>query len=100
MSIPGEARHANYFYHEGYILSDYDARALTEIYRRQLQAGGNLLEARFETEEAYREALALTENDCAGLNRVLANAGYYNPYYYFTNDDVRTLSVGLDPPGV
>ena len=100
VSFPGEERHANYFYHEGYILSDYDARALTEIYRRQLQAGGNLLEARFETEEAYREALALTENECAGLNRVLANAGYYNPYYYFTNDDVRTLSVGLDPPGV
>lgn len=94
----GEIVHANYFYHEGYMLDSFDLAALTEVYRRQFQAGNNLLEARFETEEEYQKALALLENDCAGLSEVLSWIGYYDGYYYFHNDDIHTLSVGLYPP--
>ena len=97
VTIPGEEKHANYFYHEGYILSDFNAGEMAKIYRRQLEAGNNLLEIRFETEKAYREALKLTDNDCAGLNRILSQIGYYDPYYYFNNDNIRTFSVGLYP---
>ena len=96
--IVPEEQHANYFYHEGYLLREFDTGEMERMLRRQMEAGSNFLEVRFETEEGYRQALALTENDCAGLNRVLGHLNYYRPYYYFTNDDIRTLSVGLYAP--
>ena len=94
----GETEHANYFYHEGYLLRSFDAGALAEIYRQQLQAGNNLLEARFETEEAYRRALALLDGDGRELSDIVARAGYDGAFYYFTNEQIRTLSIGLYPP--
>ena len=63
--IAGEEVHTNYFYHEGCLLSDFDAEKMTTIFRRQFEAGSNLLQIRFETEGSYQTALALTENECA-----------------------------------
>ena len=94
----GEIIHTNYFLHEGYMLDTFDRAALTEIYRRQFQAGNNLLEARFATAEEYQKAMTLLENDTAGLGEILYQAGYSGSYYYFYNDDIHTLSVGLNPP--
>ena len=94
----GRVEHANYFYHEGYMIRAFDTRVLTEVYRRQFEAGNNLLEARFETDKEYQKALRLLENNCAGLGEILSRIGYSGSFYYFKNDDIHTLSVGLNPP--
>ena len=84
----------NYYRHEGYMLAAYDPDAVAACFLRQHEAGDACLTVRFEEEPAYLEAYARLF-DGGEINGVLDPIGYYGTYWYSTNEDVHTITVGL-----
>ena len=65
------------------------------MFRRQYEEKSNCLRVRFQQGEDYQRALQWFENDCAELNEILSELGYYEPYYYWYNDQLQTITIGL-----
>lgn len=91
---------APFYYHvrQGCFMTAYDEREAVRIFSRQYRSGGNMLTIRFQNPEDYERAQLWTEADCAALNRLLGDAGYNGEYYYWWNDHLRILNIGLYPP--
>jgi len=85
----------NYYSHEGYLAEDLNEETITEIFRKQYKKGGNLLTVRFAHEEDYKKAKTWQDNNGEGFNTYLSALQYYEPYYFWYNDTVHTISIGL-----
>lgn len=85
----------NYYKHESCYARSYDRTEILGMFRRQYEEKSNCLRVRFQQGEDYQRALQWFENDCAELNEVLSELGYYEPYYYWYNDQLQTITIGL-----
>lgn len=90
-----DARQFNYYSHEGYLVEYYDPEIITDMFRKQYITETNLLTVRFANEEDYETAKTWQDDGGAGFNAFMDALGYYETYYYWYNDNVRTVSIGL-----
>lgn len=89
----------NYHRHEGYYLDSFDVDAITAIFRKQYDAGANnVLTVKFENQEDYERARTWTDGNEQELWDILGRIGYYDYYYYWLEDELRTISIGLNAP--
>ena len=101
IGIPGEGKDpAPFYYHvrQGCYMTTYNETEAVRIFSHQYQSGKNMLTVRFQNQSDYKRAQQWTENNCAKLNQLLGNAGYYNAYLYWWNDNLQVLNIGLNPP--
>ena len=84
----------NYYRHEGLMLDSFSEAETVELLRQQYLAGSNHLTVRFADAETYAQASSVLANT-AKLDRVMVNMGYYDYYWWNTNDDLHILSVNL-----
>ena len=81
----------------GAYLYDASYESIRSVFAQQYAAGGNYLEVRFDTDEAYRQACdSLFANDCATLHAMLGELGCDGALRYWTNDVARTVGVGIN----
>ena len=86
----------NYHAHEGYLADSYDIGAITEMFRRQKDAGANVLTVRFANDADYQAALAWSDGG-SDIGTLLGNIGYAGSYYFWNNDNVKVINIGLYP---
>lgn len=101
IGITGEGRDPTPFYYhvrQGCYMTAYNETEAVRIFRRQYQAGGNMLTIRFQNQSDFKQARQWTENNCAKLNQLVGDAGYYGAYLYWWNDNLQILNIGLNPP--
>ena len=91
-----EAVPYNYHAHEGYLLYSCDVNAVISAYQTQYLQGSNYLTVRFAGDEDYETAKTWEQDGT--LRSILEMIGYYEPFYYWYNDNVNTVNVGLYPP--
>ena len=89
----------NYYSHEGYLVDSYDWNTIAEMFTRQFESGSNLLTIRFTNDEDYQQALQWAETGFEELSALMTQWDYYEPYYYWSNDDMKTYSIGLYAAG-
>ena len=87
----------NYHAHEGYLAESYDLDAISEMFRRQYDVGSNLLTVRFANDDDYQTALSWADGS-ADIYTLLGNVGYEGSYYFWSNDNVNVINIGLYPP--
>ena len=73
-----------------------DANAVISAYQTQYLQGSNYLTVRFAGDEDYETAKTWEQDGT--LRSILEMIGYYEPFYYWYNDNVNTVNVGLYPP--
>ena len=87
----------NWHVRTGAYLYDASYESIRPVFAQQYAAGGNYLEVRFDTDEAYRQACdSLFANDCATLHAMLGELGCDGALRYWTNDVARTVGVGIN----
>lgn len=92
---------AQYSYHArmGYLLNSCDQAEIVRIFSQQKEAGSNLLTVRFEKEEDYNRVKEWywgeNSNEC---NEIMSQIGYYDAYYFWTEDNQRTVNIRLNIP--
>lgn len=84
----------NYYRHEGYLLTEYNVWDVAEVFRRQYEAGSSCMTVRFADRQSYQTACTGLM-DGGGMDQVLDVLGYYGTFWYTSNDDVCTITVGL-----
>lgn len=84
----------NYYRHEGYELSEFDANAIADVFREQYESGANCLTVRFSSPEAFTQATAYL-SDGNTLYPLLSNVGYSGKLWYVFNDITYTCTFGL-----
>lgn len=85
----------NYYTHEGYELDSYDLDEIINVFYRQYESGANLLTIRFENEEDYQRALLWQDSESEDLYAILSSMDYFEMYYIWHNDQMKTISFGL-----
>lgn len=87
----------NWHTRTGAYLYDASYESIRSVFAQQYAAGGNYLEVRFDTDEAYRQACdSLLADDCATLHAMLGEIGCDGALRYWTNDTAKTICVGLN----
>lgn len=97
-SLNWHTRTGAYLYDASYeSIRSVFAQQYAAVFAQQYAAGGNYLEVRFDTDEAYRQACdSLFANDCATLHAMLGELGCDGALRYWTNDVARTVGVGIN----
>ncbi len=85
----------NYYVHEGCLVQNYDLDVITEMMKRQYDSGSNVLTVRFENEADYRYALQEKEKGFLNIYDVMYGLEYYERFLFWSNDDFRTVTIGL-----
>ena len=88
----------NYHRHEGYCFSSFDVDAIVSAFRKQYRAGSNVLTVKFEKQADYDRVITWTNGNEQELWDILTRCGYTGAYYYWTQDELLTISVGLNAP--
>ena len=87
----------NWHVRTGAYLYDAGYESIRSVFAQQYAGGGNCLEVRFDTDEAYRQACdSLLADDCATLHAMLGELGCDGALRYWTNDTAKTICVGLN----
>ena len=86
----------NYHAHEGYLAESYDLDAIADMFQRQFDAGANVLTVRFAHAEDYQSALSWQEGN-SDINDLLWSIGYESSFYFWSNDKVNVINIGLYP---
>lgn len=64
------------------------------MFQRQMDAGSNLLTVRFANDSDYQTALAWADGG-EDISTLLTNVGYIGSYYFWSNDNVNVINIGL-----
>ncbi len=88
----------NYHRHEGYYFSSFDVDAIAAAFYEQYSAGSNVLTVKFENQADYDRARTWADANKQELWDILGYCGYYDRYYCWMEDELLTISIGLNAP--
>ena len=88
----------NYHARQGFYLNSYDRDRILALLKTQMDSGTNLLTLRFGNSWDYRRAFLWFDQNCREMNQLLSEIGYREGYYYWYNDTLQVISIGLYPP--
>lgn len=86
----GDKTGGNYFRHRGGIIPKGKTSEITEEISRQMETGTNLVELRFVSKDDYSQV-------CADIDDYVYATDYDDSYMFWSDDDLRIISIGLHP---